>query len=89
MTGSSLPRARLRGDVLGVLFQRLELAFRSLVGDALRPTQLRQRLQHSIMRHTRSRQRMPTGSVRWSVNDSSRCSVEMNSSLKCLASLSA
>ena len=85
-----LAAARQFGQILGVFFQRLELAFGILVGDALRAAHGGQRLQNGFVRGADcdqriARRRRPSECA----TPSSRCSVETYSSLKLAASLKA
>ena len=49
ITGSSLPRARLLGEIDGVALQRLIFRFRILIGHALRAAHRDQRFQDGVV----------------------------------------
>ena len=88
--GIELAAAGEFGEVLGVFFEGLELAFGILVGDALRAAHGGERLQDGVVRGAESDERVTRGVVLLSAaRPSSRCSVETYSSLKLAASLKA
>ena len=58
MTGIELAAAGQFGQVLGVFFQGLELAFGILVGDALRPAHRGERLENGVVRRAQGDQRI-------------------------------